>query len=153
MSGDDRIEMADWAKGIPLSAGDWGFGIWQPSPEVAEFWNGVERRELLLKHCPHCERMLHPKRIICPACGASDLGWRPASGRGKIYSFSEIHRAPSETFQGSAPYTVGLVALEEGVHLFTRFVGNRAAVAIDRPVRVDFQKLEMGQVMPVFVVA
>src|SRR5262249_25350714 len=98
MSTDNQLPSEAWAKGVPLSAGIWGFGIWQPSPEVAEFWEGVARRELLLKWCPHCKRAFHPKRIICTACGATDLEWTKSKGRGKVYSFSEVHRAPTDTF-------------------------------------------------------
>ena len=57
----------------------------------------------------------HPKRIVCTRCGADDLQWRAASGRGRVYSCSEVHRAPAPEFAASVPYWVGLVALEEGV--------------------------------------
>jgi uncharacterized OB-fold protein len=153
MSTDNQLPSEAWAKGVPLSAGIWGFGIWQPSPEVAEFWEGVARRELLLKWCPHCKRAFHPKRIICTACGAIDLEWTKSAGKGKVYSFSEVHRAPTDVFAGSVPYIVGMVRLDEGVVLFTRFVGDRTKVKIDAPVAVDYQTLELGQLMPVFAVA
>jgi uncharacterized OB-fold protein len=152
MSTGNDLKMEDWAKGIPLNAGIWNFGIWQPSPEVAEFWEGVKRKELLLKWCPHCKRAFHPKRIICTACGAGDLEWKKSAGKGKVYSFSEVHRAPTDTFAGSTPYTVGMVRLDEGVVLFTRFIHEKGAVAIDRPASVDFRVLEQGQLLPVFVV-
>jgi hypothetical protein len=69
----------------------------------------------------------------------------------RLNSFSEVHRAPSAAFAGSTPYVVGLVRLEEGVHLFTRFEGG--PVAIDTKVTVDFRVLELGKLMPVFRVA
>ncbi len=152
MSADESTKMEDWAKGIPLAAGDWGFGIWQPSPEAAEYWEGVARNELLLKFCPHCKRHLHPKRIVCPDCQTIELTWKASKGRGKVYSFSEIHRAPSDVFQTSSPYTVGMVRLDEGVTLFTRFFGPPGSVKIDAPATVDYRVLEMGQKMPVFMV-
>jgi uncharacterized OB-fold protein len=69
-----------------------------------------------------------------------------------VYSFSEVHRAPSAVFAASVPYTVGLVALDEGVHLFTRFVAEAGPIAIDAPARVDFRVLELGQLLPIFLV-
>jgi uncharacterized OB-fold protein len=140
----------DWAEGLPLMAGPYFIGLYQPSPETAGFWEGVGQRELRLKWCPHCARAFHPKRIVCTACGASDLAWHAASGRGRVYSFSEVHRAPAPEFAASVPYYVGLVALEEGVHLFTRFLPEAGTVAIDAPVQLDFQVLEQGTMMPVF---
>lgn len=152
MTGTDQQAADDWTRGKPLVVGDFALGIYQPSPETAEYWRGVARHELLVRFCPHCSRAFHPKRIVCTACGASDLTWRRATGKGRIYSFSEVHRAPNAIFAASAPYTVGIVRLDEGVYLFTRFFAGRGAIAINAPVRVDFRILETGQLLPVFLV-
>lgn len=148
----DAATPADWANGLHLTAGPYFMGLWQPSPETKEYWAGIERRELLLKHCPHCQKSHHPKRIVCTDCGSDALEMRRASGAGKVYSFSEVHRAASAVFAASAPYVVGVVRLDEGVHLFTRIVPSSTAVKIDAPVQVDFRVLELGQLLPVFVV-
>jgi len=140
--------VTDWSRGLELKAGDWFIGLYQPSPETTGFWEGVTQQELRLKHCPACARDFHPKRIVCTDCGSAELVWKRASGRATVYSFSEVHRAPSPAFAGSTPYIVGLVRLEEGVHLFTRIEGG--PVAIDTPVTVDFRVLELGKLMPVF---
>ncbi len=144
---------ADWANGLHLTAGPYFLGLYQPSPETKDFWAGVELRELLLKFCAESGNWLHPKRIVCPDCGSDKLEMRRASGRGKVYSFSEVHRAASPAFAKSAPYVIGVVRLEEGVHLFTRIIPGSAPVKIDAPVQVDFRVLELGQLLPVFVVA
>ena len=94
----------------------------------------------------------HPKRIVCTECGSTELGWKAAAGTGTVYSFSEVHHAPSEAFARSVPYTVGLAALEEGVHLLARLIPEGGPVVIDAPVRVDFRVLELGHLLPVFVV-
>ncbi|HWX47119.1 MAG TPA: OB-fold domain-containing protein [Roseomonas sp.] len=141
---------ADWSHGMPLMAGDWFIGLYQPSPETVGYWEAVARRELVLKYSPAAGRWYHPKRIVCTETGSTALEWRRASGRGTVYSFSEVHRAPSAVFAGSVPYTVGLVALEEGVHLFTRFIADAGPIAIGAPARVDFQVLEGGTLLPVF---
>jgi len=141
-------QVTDWSRGLTLKAGDWFIGLYQPSPETVGYWEGVKQRELRLRHCAACDRHFHPKRIVCTDCGSDALTWKRASGRGEVYSFSEVHRAPSQAFAGAAPYVVGLVKLEEGVHLFTRFVGG--PVAIGTRVSVDFQVLELGNLMPVF---
>ena len=121
----------DWAAGLPLTAGPYFIGLYQPSPETAGFWEGVNNHELRLKWCAACARPFHPKRIVCTQCGSADLSWRAAGGQGRVYSCSEVHRAPAPEFAASAPYWVGLVALEEGVHLFTRFIPDPGPVVID----------------------
>ena len=142
---------ADWSRGLELKAGGYFMGLYQPSPETTGFWQGVERRELLLKWCNHCNRAFHPKRIVCTDCGASDLGWKRASGPGKVYSVSEVHRAASPIFEKSLPFFVGVVALEEGVYIFSRLIADPGPVVIDAPVRVDFRVLEQGYLLPVFL--
>ena len=54
-------------------------------------------------------------------------------------------------FASSTPYIVGMVRLNEGVCLFTRFFGDGAPIAIGTKVRVDFRVLEQKQSLPVFV--
>jgi uncharacterized OB-fold protein len=141
---------ADWSRGVPLKAGDWFIGLYQPSPETVGYWDAVRRRELVLKYSPAAGRWYHPKRIVCTETGSAELEWRRASGRGTVYSFSEVHRAPGPAFASAVPYTVGLVALEEGVHLFTRFIADPGPIAIGAPAQVDFQVLEGGVLLPVF---
>lgn len=141
----------DWAKGVPLMAGPFFVGLYQPSPETVGFWEGVRAGELRLKDCRACGRLWHPKRIVCTECGSADLGWKASPGTGTVYSFSEVHRAPTPAFAASVPYTLGLVRLDEGVHLFSRLFAEPGPVAIGAAVRVDFRVLEMGQRMPVFL--
>jgi uncharacterized OB-fold protein len=148
----DAQKPVDWSRGVPLMAGPYFVGLYQPSPETAGYWEGVQRRELLLKWCARCSKAYHPKRIVCTDCGSTELGWKKASGRGTVYSFSEVHHAALPAFAASVPYTVGLVALEEGVHLMTRFIKDARPIAIDAPARVDFRVLETGQLLPVFLV-
>jgi uncharacterized protein len=138
----ESFKLEDWTKGIRMRAGPISLGIYQPSPETAEYWRGIENRELRLRYCPHCERAFHPKRIICSNCGADDLTWRRSEGHGQVYSFSEIHRAPNATFAASAPYIDG----------FTRFIADPGPVVIDAPARLDFRILESGYLLPVFLV-
>jgi len=147
------MEMTDWAKGLPLKAGDNFLGLYQPSPETAGFWEGVNRHELLIKTCRNCGALHHPRRILCSACGESGMDWTRASGRGKVYAFSEIHRTTG-VFSPATPYIVGIVALEEGVHIFTRFVAkDNANVKIGSDVQVEFKVLEQGALLPCFRLA
>jgi uncharacterized OB-fold protein len=141
----------DWTRGLPFKAGEWLLGVYQPSPETAGFWEGVKEGKLFLKHCAACKKHFHPRRIACTDCGALDLEWRQASGAGRVYSYSDVHVAPILEFKNSLPYTIGLVELEEGVHMFTRFIAEPGPVRIDAAVSLDFRVLELGQRLPVFV--
>lgn len=153
MSEISKVTVPDWSGGQKVMAGELFLGLYQPSPETTGFWQGVARQELLFKWCGDCARAYHPRRMICPQCSSTKLTWKPASGKGKVYSFSEVHRAPTPEFAKGAPYTVGLIETAEGVHFFCRIVAeNGARIAIDAPAELEFKVLENGRQLPVFVV-
>lgn len=141
----------DWTAGFPVIAGPLYLGLTESSPESAEYWAGIACGELRLKRCLRCRRYLHPRRMACPDCYLAGVEWSQASGRGEVYSFSVIHRAPTPALQAIAPYCVGIVLLEEGVHLFTRLIFSPGAEpAVGQEVEVSFRVLESGQHLPVF---
>ena len=75
----------------------------------------------------------------------------PSSGRGVVYSVSTLHRAPDAHMETALPYHLGIVRLEEEVHMFTRFVtGSDVAPEIDSDVEVRFQTLEQDRELPIF---
>ncbi len=153
MSETSKVAVPDWSGGKKVMAGDLFLGLYQPSPETTGFWEGVARQELLFKWCDACARAYHPRRMICPQCSSTALSWKPASGKGKVYSFSEVHRAPTAEFAKGAPYTVGLVETPDDVHFFCRiFAENGASIAVDAPADLEFRTLENGYRLPVFVV-
>jgi uncharacterized OB-fold protein len=142
--------MIDWSEGLPLKIGPILVGWTETSPETAEFWRGVTRRELMIKHCQQCARYLHPRRVLCPECRIGELGWQRSQGTGKVYSFSTIYRAPTPEFE--TPYTNGIVCLNEGVYLFGRLVGKDPdEYRIDDEVEVEFAPIGPGDnLLPVY---
>lgn len=142
--------ITDWSRGVPLTVGPWTLGLYQPSPETTGYWEAVSRDELVVKKCGGCGHLHHPRRIVCTSCHSGEMHWEPVSGRGTVYSFSVVHRAVSPELKAAVPYTVGIVRLEEGVHLFTRFFGE-GEIAIGDAVEVEFRTLELGHHLPVFV--
>lgn len=152
----------DWESGKVLTVGPWELGLYHPAPESAEFWQGVREHRLLLRRCQGCGRHHHPSRLVCFDCDSSDLEWVQAAGDGVVYSITTIYRDLSG-IGGELPYTVGIVRLSEGVHLFTRFTastgvgevgigeGGIGEVGIDDEVFVAFEELPVGFELPVFV--
>jgi uncharacterized OB-fold protein len=140
----------NWSEGLVLMMGPYEVGLTETSPETAGYWEGVQRRELMIKRCRDCGDHLYPRRMFCPRCSGGNLDWVRASGRGRVYTFSTIYRAPDRGLP--TPYTNGIVALEEGVYLYGRLTGKRdEEIAIDDPVQVEFQSVVEGQPgLPVF---
>lgn len=143
----------NWAEGFPVQMGPRILGRTETSPETTGYWEGVDQDELRLKHCRDCGRFLHPRRIACSNCASLDLEWQRVSGQGRVYTFSQVFRAPVPEMTASVPYYVGMVELDEGVVLFTRLIPESdAQVRIGAPVDVHFRYLEVGGKLPVFVV-
>jgi uncharacterized OB-fold protein len=144
----------DWEHGTPMMVGPWQMGHADPSPETLEYWRGVARSELLIKQCAGCERHHHPRRILCYDCGSDDMRWVPSAGTGEVYTFSTVHRAPTDALQAEAPYTVGILKLAEGVFFFARLSpADGSGVAVGAPAELDFEEVGAHGVLPVFRIA
>ncbi len=96
------------------------------SPEGAEFWKAAEAGKFMIKRCTACGKSHWYPRAICPFCMSDKTEWVEASGRGKIYSYSVMRRAP-------APFALAYVTLSEGPTMMTNIV------------QCDFDKLSIGQ--------
>jgi uncharacterized OB-fold protein len=104
----------------------------------AEFYAHLATGTLHLCRCAACGRWRHPPRLRCPACGSSDARWEPASGRGRVYSWTVTHQAIDPAF--TPPYAIVVVELEEGPRLVGNLVGaDPSELALDRPVRVEVE--------------
>lgn len=115
------------------------------------YWAGLARGELLLQHCRECGNVQFYQRAMCGRCLAPGLEPRPASGRGTIYSFSTVHRAPSPEFKDDVPYTVVLVELAEGPRMISTLVDTpAAAVRIGQPVEIVYDPVSPEIAFPRF---
>ena len=62
--------------------------------------------------CPACDAVQFPARARCGSCGGDDLEDHRLSGRGTIYSHTEMAQAPAGF---APPHLMALVRLEEGM--------------------------------------
>jgi uncharacterized OB-fold protein len=110
------------------------------TPETAPYWDGARAGKLLLQRCLDCGALRFYPRRACPACWSERGEWTEASGRGRVHSFTVIHRPPAPAFAGRVPYVVALIDLDEGPRMMANVVGDGAMeVAIDDPVTVEFE--------------
>lgn len=116
-----------------------------PSPETAAFWDAAKEGKFLLKWCTECEKPHWYPRTLCPFCFSSKTEWREASGRGTIYSYSVMRRAPEV-------FAVAYVTLEEGPTMLTNLKDcDFDALAIGQKVQLSFTATEGGAPVPMFV--
>ncbi|MEI8400276.1 MAG: OB-fold domain-containing protein [Alcaligenaceae bacterium] len=87
-----------------------------------QYWESLRSQGFSLPQCQACKAFHFYLRPACPACLSLDIKAVQASGRGSVYSFSIVYRAPSAAFEKDVPYVVAIVATDEGPHLMTRLV-------------------------------
>lgn len=114
--------------------------------------DGFSEDKLRLPVCEACEATHLYPRTRCPRCGGR-LGWREASGRARLASWSVVHRAPSPAFATDVPYVVALVRLEEGPQMMARLVDAPAALRAGMPLGLRFATMPGGERRPVFAPA
>lgn len=111
------------------------FGIVNHTPhtKVAAFAEHLRAGRLMASRCRACGHTSFPPRADCEACLDGEFEFVEISGRGRLYTFTRIDAAPSG-FEQYAPYTIGLVDLEEG---------GRALAWIGDSVRADALRIGM----------
>ena len=111
-----------------------------PSKLSRPFWEGAKRHELLLLNCNACGKIWFPPSSRCPNCLSTDIAWKPASGKGKVWSWIVMWQRYFPAFESEIPYNVAYVELDEGPKLMTNLVDVAPEdIHCDLPVEVVFE--------------
>jgi uncharacterized protein len=114
-------------------------------PDNEAFIAAAKEGRFMLRHCDDCGKTHWYPRAVCPHCLSSKTQWKPASGRGTVYSWSTMQRV-------DPPYTLAYVTLAEGPTMLTNLVG-AGPYRIGMRVQVLFQPSDDGTPVPVFAPA
>lgn len=118
-----------------------------PTEDTKVFWEAANQGRFLVKRCADCGKVHWYPRALCPFCWSANTQWIAASGRGTIYSYSVMRRAPQ-------PYAVAFVTLAEGPTMLTNLVDcDFDRLAIGQPVQVVFKPTDGEWQIPVFTPA
>jgi uncharacterized OB-fold protein len=120
----------------------------QPTDLTRPFWAAARERTLVR---PVCEwgHDFFPPQVACPLCLCERWRWVPSSGRGAVYSWTTIHRAPAPGFD--LPYVLAIIDLEEGWSMLANVVNcPPGSMAVDLRVSVTWLTAEDGFVLPAF---
>ena len=113
------------------------------------FWDACAQGRLLLPRCNACARHFFRPEVACTHCFAIDWQWAPASGRGTLYSYSIVHKAPAPGF--AVPLVLAVVELDEGPCLFSNLVQcEHDAIRIGMDLQVRFDEVAPGIHLPRF---
>ena len=124
-----------------------------PTPDftTAPYWEHAKAHEFWLPKCRACGHFHFYPRTICPFCGSDRIEWRQASGRGSIYTFTLVQRAPSPAFEPLVPYAVAAITLDEGPHLMSNVVNcDVDQIRIGSRVAVRYLDIDPDCSLPIF---
>ncbi|EKF21593.1 hypothetical protein C731_4461 [Mycolicibacterium hassiacum DSM 44199] len=108
------------------------------------WWAAIKDGTLMVNHCRSCDRNSLYPRPFCPHCWSEDVALEPASGRGRLYTWSVIRPA------GGDPYVVAMIDLDEGPRVMSAVVDcDPADLAADLELQVAFRD-DDGVRVPVF---
>ena len=121
------------------------------TPDSAPLWDALRQRRLMLPYCLDCGVPHLPPGPVCPACFSGRLEWRAVSGRGRISTWTVVHKAWFPSFAADVPYNVVQVELDEGPRLTASVVGlPNERLAIGLAVEIDYDEQREGITLPRF---
>jgi uncharacterized OB-fold protein len=91
-----------------------------PYTKVSEFAQYLKDGYLMGSRCKKCGTTSFPPRADCAHCMSGDFEFFEISGKATLHTFTRIVAAPTG-FEDVAPYTVGVVDLEETGRLLAWF--------------------------------
>jgi uncharacterized OB-fold protein len=112
-------------------------GEQQPGFTIEQFYKYVLQGKLMGGKCKKCGKVHLPPRPLCDSCFSKEFEWVKLPNKGKLLTYTIIHVAPTQ-FQGMAPYTVGIIQLENGTKVPGMVRIAPEQIKIGMPLTIDF---------------
>jgi uncharacterized OB-fold protein len=119
------------------------------TPLTRPFWDACTEGRFLIPRCNSCGQHFFRPEVACTHCFSTDWQWAEASGRGSLYSYSIVHKAPAPGFK--TPFVLAVVEIEEGCFMFSNLIGcEDADMRIGMRLSVSFDNVAPGVDLPRF---
>ncbi len=90
--------------------------------------------------CKNCGKVFFPTRQICLNCSHQEMEIIPLSGKGKVYSYTEVHQQlPGALVK--TPYMIVIVAMPEGCQIHGVITEKYQNIGVEADVEVYFEKM------------
>lgn len=130
--------------------------------DSAQYWQSARDHQLQIQRCLACGEPRFYPSLACHTCGHLAAEWFRVTGSGTVYSYTVVRRAGIGNFASRMPYTIALVALDEGpvmmANIMTADLGDvdaddpAAGVSIGAKVRLSYEDVTDDVSLPIFVV-
>jgi uncharacterized OB-fold protein len=121
------------------------------TPDNEPFYKALAQNRFVLPYCTDCGQPHLPPGPVCPFCFSEKIEWRPASGRGRVSTWTVVHKAWFPAFAEDIPYNVVQVELDEGPRLTANVVGiENRKLSVGLPVEIILDDVTAELALPRF---
>jgi hypothetical protein len=124
-----------------------------PQQDNDFYWEKAKEHEFWLRKCNDCQDIYFYPRDICPNCFSRNVTWVQSSGKGTLYAFAIVHRAPLPAFGDDVPFVIAMVQMEGSARVPSNLVGvepDPEKIKIGMPVEVTFEDITDTISLPKF---
>jgi len=121
--------------------------------ETLPWWRAAAEHRLVVQRCSPCGKLRHPPSPVCPACHSAASDWHELSGRGRVYTYSVVHRPVAAAQRDLLPFIVVVIELEgaDGIRLLSNLVDVEPdSVQVGMPVEVVWEDMGAELAIPRF---
>jgi len=119
-------------------------------PADLPFWQACASGRFLLHRCDRCQRHYWPASR-CVDHGDEAMQWLEASGRGRLYTYTVMHRAATPDMRDKLPFVIAVVQLDEGPFYHSNLVDCALdAVVVGMRLEVVMVPHHSGLIIPQF---
>lgn len=128
--------------------------ITEPTFNSRPWWKATKEHRLLFQRCRECQTPVFFPRYVCPGAdclGVNTLEWEESSGRGRIFSFTVVHRPEHPSFEEDVPYVLAVIQLDEHWRMWSNVVGTPPeSVRVGQRVQVEWDDVTDEVALPKF---
>jgi uncharacterized OB-fold protein len=121
------------------------------APDFAPFWDGCREHRLRVQRCAN-GHLAWPPRPACPVCSDLTRNWEEVEGRGRLYSWTVVHRTSVAALADLLPFAVGIVSLDSqpSIRFVGRCLGEGGDLRIGAEMEVVFERVDERLTLPLW---
>lgn len=116
-----------------------------PSEDTAPFWDACNDGRFVVQRCTDCGHERFYPAAVCPNCWNTEADDVELDGNGTVESFTVVHRAPTEAFEGETPYVVALITMGADVTVMANVLAEPADVSVGDSVELTWEERDGQQ--------
>ncbi|MFZ0667227.1 MAG: OB-fold domain-containing protein [Acidimicrobiales bacterium] len=133
----------------PLEPQPVGIPVPNPSVRSREYWDACRRGVLTYQQCSGCGFIGLRSFTVCARCLSHESRRKVSDGRGSLYSWTVVWRAPGPAFV--VPYAPAVVELDEGFYMVSAVIGCETTdLTAGMRLEVEFHQVSEEIALPYF---